>query len=156
MRSHPLRAVGFGAVKLHKNDPPGRTIFDCGSMIFEYPDAVQMSFTLNVFHPRRMPAGGQYVHVFGGKATVDLMQAYTVYPRSPAGSPGQLLAEKPAEGEDQHAHIAQFYECLRSAGAKPNPADIKVGATAALTAILGHWAMTKERVVTWSELGVDI
>jgi len=31
-----------------------------------------------------------------------------------------------------------------------------VGAAAALTAILGHEAMTKQRVVTWAELGVDL
>lgn len=156
MQGHPLRAVGFGAVKLHKNDPPGRTIFDCGSMVFEYPDAVQLSFTQNVFHPGMMPSGGQYVHVFGAKATVDLMQAYTVYQQVPPGSAGQILAGKPTAGEDPHAHIAAFYECLRSGGVKPNPSDIRIGATAALTAILGHWAMTRERVVSWNELGVDI
>ncbi len=36
------------------------------------------------------------------------------------------------------------------------PADITIGATAALTAILGHEAMTREKVVTWSELGVEL
>ena len=36
------------------------------------------------------------------------------------------------------------------------PADITIGATAALTAILGHEAMTREKVVNWSDLGVDV
>jgi hypothetical protein len=31
-----------------------------------------------------------------------------------------------------------------------------IGATAALTSILGHLAMTKERVVEWSEMGVNL
>ena len=35
-------------------------------------------------------------------------------------------------------------------------ADIKIGASAALTAILGHEAMRQGRVVTWQELGVDL
>lgn len=154
MQAPPKRAVGFGSINLHKNEPTGRTIYDCGSMVFEYPGAVQMSFTQNVFHPRQMPAGGQYLHVFGSKATVDLMQNYTMYPQSPAASPGQPLAEKPDAGEHPHAHIAAFYDCLRNA--QTNPADIRIGATAALTAILGHWAMSKERLVEWKELGVTL
>jgi myo-inositol 2-dehydrogenase / D-chiro-inositol 1-dehydrogenase len=155
MQGPPRRAVGFGAIRLHKNEPAGRTIFDCGSMVFEYPGAVQLSFTQNVFHPRYMPAGGQYVHIFGSKAAVDLMQSFTMYPQTPVGPQGQPIAEKPAApGEDPHAHIAAFYEAMRDG--KANPADIQVGATAALTAILGHWAMTKERLVEWKELGVSL
>jgi predicted dehydrogenase len=30
--AHPTRACGMGAIVLYKNDPPGRTIFDCGSI----------------------------------------------------------------------------------------------------------------------------
>jgi predicted dehydrogenase len=151
MQAHPWRACGFGAIKKHKGDPPGRTIYDCGSMVFEYPNHVQMSFTQNVFHPRAMPAGGQYVHVFGATGAVDLMQAYTMYPAA-QGATGSLLAEK--QQENQHAHIVAFYECLRNGGR--NPSDVVIGATAALTSILGHLAMTKERVVEWSEMGVSL
>src|SRR5947207_1593701 len=35
--AHPVRASGFGAIVLYKNDPPGRTIFDCGTISYEYP-----------------------------------------------------------------------------------------------------------------------
>jgi myo-inositol 2-dehydrogenase/D-chiro-inositol 1-dehydrogenase len=151
MNGHPWRACGFGAIKLHKNEPKGRTIYDCGSMVFEYPEHVQMTFTQNVFHPRGMPLGGQAVHVFGSKGAVDLMHANTLY-TGQANAPGTLLAEK--REEPPHAHITAFYECLRSGG--KNPADITIGATAALTAILGHWAMSKERVIEWSEMGVRL
>jgi predicted dehydrogenase len=151
MQAHPWRACGFGAIRKHKGDPPGRTIYDCGSMVYEYPNHVQMSFTQNVFHPRGMPAGGQYIHVFGMTGSVDLMQAYMLYPAAQGAQPS-LLAEKPTEYA--HAHVQSFYECLRNGG--PNPADVKVGATAALTAILGHMAMTRERVVEWTEMGVQI
>ena len=73
--SHPLRACGFGGILLYKNDPPGRTIFDCGSLTYEYPKGVKMSFTQNVFHPASMPNGNQYVYVYGTKGAVDLMNA---------------------------------------------------------------------------------
>src|SRR5437016_4916600 len=38
--AHPARAAGFGGILLHKNDPPGRTIYDCGSLTYEYPGGV--------------------------------------------------------------------------------------------------------------------
>ena len=86
--AHPTRASGFGGILLYRNDPPGRTIFDCGTLSYEYPGGVLMSFTQNVFHPRSMPNGGQYIYVYGTKGAVDLMGTPTMYPiigRQPAG-----------------------------------------------------------------------
>jgi predicted dehydrogenase len=148
--SHPSRACGFGGILLYKNDPPGRTIFDCGTLSYDYP-GVKMSFTQNVFHPRGMPNGNQYVYVYGTKGAVDLMSAPMMYSRTATG-PGVPLAEKGPD--DPHAHIRAFYASVLN-GAKL-PADITIGATAALTSILGHQAMTKQQIVEWSDLGVDL
>jgi hypothetical protein len=68
------------------------------------------------------------------------------------GAPPVPLAEKTQD--DPHAHIVKFYDCVRGHGA--NPADIRIGAAAALTAILGHEAMSKEKIVRWEDLGVDV
>jgi myo-inositol 2-dehydrogenase/D-chiro-inositol 1-dehydrogenase len=149
--SRPERAAGFGGIQLYKNDPPGRTIFDCGVLSYDYANGVKMSFTQSVFHPRQMPNGNQYIHVFGSKGAVDLMSSTTMYPLG-AGAEATPLA--PKGEEPPHAHVTAFYECITKKGR--NPADITVGATAALTAIMGHLAMTKQKVVTWSELGVDV
>ncbi|MBL8232592.1 MAG: Gfo/Idh/MocA family oxidoreductase [Bryobacterales bacterium] len=149
--AHPTKASGFGATALYKNDPPGRTIFDCGTMSFEYPNGIKMSFTQNVFHPRGMPAGNQYVYVYGSKGAVDLMAANMFYPLSRDGKPEPFFEKRQ---EAQHAHITAFYEAVLAGG--PNPADIKVGASAALTAILGHEAMVRETVVKWTDLGVSV
>jgi predicted dehydrogenase len=148
--SHPLRACGFGAIVFYKNDPPGRTIFDCGSITYDYPNGVKMSFTQNVFHPASMPNGNQYVYVYGTKGAVDLMTA-NMYPPG-RGSQPVLLA--PKQQEDQFAHIAAFYDSIVQG--TPPPVDVKGGATAALTAILGHDAMVQEKVVKWSDFGVDL
>jgi myo-inositol 2-dehydrogenase / D-chiro-inositol 1-dehydrogenase len=150
--AHPLRAVGFGGTVLFKNDPAGRTIFDSGSLIFEYPNGVKLSFTQNVFHPRSMPNGNQNIYVFGSKAGVDLLYSTNAYPLGPGGGPGQPLAEK--QEEQPHAHITKFYDCILNGG--QNPSDITIGATAALTSILGHEAMVKEKVVRWTDLGVEL
>lgn len=149
--AHPLRACGFGGILLYKNDPPGRSIFDCGSITYEYPGGVKMSFTQNVFHPASMPNGNQYIYVYGTKGAVDLMTTATMYP---PGNGSQPVVLAPKQQEDQFAHIAAFYDSITKG--TPPPADVKVGATAALTAILGHQAMVQEKVVTWSDLGVEV
>lgn len=147
----PTRACGFGGTLLYKNDPPGRNIFDCGSLTYEYPGGVKLSFTQNVFHPRGMPNGNQYVYVYGTKGAVDLLPSVTMYPLERTGAPTVLA---PKQQEPQHAHITAFYEAVTKGG--PNPSGITIGASAALTSILGHEAMVRERVVTWKELGVEL
>jgi myo-inositol 2-dehydrogenase / D-chiro-inositol 1-dehydrogenase len=144
--SRPVAASGFGGTQIFKNTPPGRNIFDCANLSYDYANGVKMSFTQNVFHPRGMPAGGQYVFVFGDKGAVDLMYATMLYP---ANAPLMEKADEPP-----HAHTAAFFRCIRGQG--PNPADVTIGATAALTAILGHEAMVKQKVVRWTDLGVDV
>jgi len=151
--THPQRAMGLGGIVLYKNQPPGRSIYDNGSLTYEYPNGVKMAFTQNVFHPRGMPNGNQYLYVFGTKGAADLMggQPPTMYPMGQDAAP-VVLAEKAPD--NQHAHIVAFYACIKGAG--KNPADITIGATAALTAILGHEAMSKEKVIRWDDLGVKL
>lgn len=148
--SHPIRACGFGGILMYKNDPPGRTIFDCGSLTYDYPKGVKMSFTQNVFHPASMPNGNQYVYIFGTKGAVDLTNG-TMYPPGRGAQPTVLAAK---QEEDQFAHIAAFYSAIVKG--TPPAVDVKVGATAALTSILGHEAMVQEKVVNWSDLGVEV
>jgi len=149
---HPLRAMGLGGIAMYKDQPAGRTIFDNGSLTYEYAKGVKMSFTQNVFHPRGMPSGNQYVYVYGTKGAVDLMVAPAMmYPLGQVAAP-VALAEK--QQDNPHAHIVAFYACITSGG--PNPADAATGATAALTAILGHEAMSKEKIVRWDDLGVKV
>ena len=149
--AHPLRACGFGGILLYKNDPPGRTIYDCGSLTYDYPKGVKMSFTQNVFHPASMPDGNQYVHIYGTKGAVDLMGTSTMYSLEKGSQPVVLA---PKQQEDQFAHISAFYESVTKG--TPPPVGIAVGAAATLTAILGHQAMVQEKVVTWKDLGVDV
>jgi hypothetical protein len=56
--------------------------------------------------------------------------------------------------EDPHAHMAAFFESIRTG--KKSPADITVAATAALTAILGRDSIYRKQVLTWESMGVRI
>lgn len=147
----PVRVSGFGGTLLYKNDPPGRTIFDCGVLAYDYTNGAKMSFTQNVFHPAGLPGGNQYVYVYGTKGAVDLFGSTDMYLLEGKG-PGTALA--PKEVEPPHAHVTAFYDCITKNAT--NPADITVGATAALSAIMGHLAMTTQKVVTWQELDVQL
>lgn len=154
MDAHPVRACGFGGVAKYKNDPPGRSIFDNGSMVFEYANGVKLTFTQNVFHPRQMPGGGQLVYIYGEKGGVDLMYSTNFYPHTASGQTVEPVPLAEKVEEPKHAHTRAFFDLV--AGKGTNPAGIAVGAAGALTAILGHEAMTKQRVINWSELGVTL
>jgi predicted dehydrogenase len=149
--ARPVRAVGFGNTLRYKNVPPGRTIFDGGSLTYEYPSGAELSFTQNVYHPRGMPNNNQYIYVYGLKGAVDLMYSTNLYLHEGDGKPTPLTVKSE---ESPHAHTTAFYDCITK-GAK-SPADIMVGATAALTAILGHEAMVRRKVVDWTDLGVEL
>lgn len=120
-------------------------------LAYDYANGVKMSFTLNVFHPSGLPNGNQYIYVYGSKGAVEFLGSTDLYPLGVRG-PGAPLAPKTAE--PPHAHVTAFYDCIVKGG--PNPADVTVGAAGALTAIMGHMAMTKQTVVTWDELGAPL
>jgi predicted dehydrogenase len=148
--SRPESAAGFGGALLWKNDPPGRTNMDGYTLSYDYPNGVKMSFTQVFFHPRGLPSNGQFVHIFTTEGAVDLDNSM-FYPRA-QGNPVTLVeAGERARGD---AHIAAFYESIRTG--KKNPADITVGATAALTAIMGREAIYRKQVMHWKDMGVEL
>ncbi len=151
VRSRPERAAGFGGVLLWKDDPPGRSSMDGYTLSYEYANGVKLSFTQVFFHPPGLPGGGQYFYVYGTKGAVDVL-ASVFYPRERKATPQKLVETVPERKGD--AHIAAFLESIRT-GAPP-AADITVGATAALTAILGREAIYQKRVTEWSEFQVDL
>ena len=149
--SHPERAAGFGGNLLWKNEPPGRTNMDGYTLSYDYPKDVKMSFTQVFFHPRGLPGYGEYFYVYGTKGAVDVSEG-KFYPLSKKKAEPVVIA-LPEEERDA-PHITAFYESIRT-GKKP-PADIEIGATAALTAILGREAIYRKTMMNWSDLGVRI
>jgi myo-inositol 2-dehydrogenase/D-chiro-inositol 1-dehydrogenase len=150
--SHPERAAGFGGTMVWVNDPPGRTNMDGYSLTYDYANGVKLSYTQVFFHPRGMPNNGQWCMVFGTKGGVDL-DTGTFYPRERNAQP-QKLFEATAQDRLDPSHIGAFYDAIRKG--TPNPADITVGATGALTAIMGREAIYQKRVTTWKEMGVTL
>jgi predicted dehydrogenase len=152
--SRPERAAGFGGTLLWKDDPPGRTNMDGYTLSYDYANGVKLSFTQVFFHPYKLPNGGQYLYVYGTEGAVDVDNAM-FYSRARGAAPTPLLTPEERQARPlDNAHLSGFFESIRT-GAKP-AAGIEVGATVALTAIMGREAIYQKRVTTWQEMGVEI
>lgn len=147
---HPIRAAGFGGTNMYKDDPKGRDIMDHQSITYDYANGVKLSFTQMVFHPRGMPVGGQTINVYGTKGAVELMNGTRFY--SIDGKEQRLLSPEVEQKNDAHT-TAFFHSILTGA---PSPAGIDIGASGALTAILGNQVCEQGRVISWSEYGVAV
>ena len=151
--SRPERAAGFGGALLWKNDPPGRTNMDGYTLSYDYANGVKLSFTQVFFHPGGLPGNGQYFYVYGTEGAVDVSGG-VFYPRRRGAKPVPLVEAAAPAPAGREPHVAAFFEAIRT-GAK-TPAGIEIGATAALTAILGREAIYQRKVTEWREFGVDL
>ncbi|MBC7926207.1 MAG: Gfo/Idh/MocA family oxidoreductase [Bryobacteraceae bacterium] len=150
--SRPVSAYGHGKKYFPKPIPAGTEMMDGFSVEYIYQNDVHVDYSQLYMHPRllKVLAGGQWYMVFGSKGTVDLTEG-VLYPLD-GSKPVQLIRPE-QRGEEENA-TSEFYACIRE-GRKPF-ADVKIAATAALTAILGREAIYKRRSVTWDELGVQV
>jgi hypothetical protein len=67
-------------------------------------------------------------------------------------APRDLIAAELKEQKENA--MSDFLACIRE-GRQPY-ADVRIAATAALTAIMGREAIYQKRLVTWRELGVTV
>ncbi len=150
INSRPAKASGFGGTLIWKNDPPARTNMDGYTLNYEYLNGAKLSFTQTFFHPAGLPAGGQYTNVYGKKGAVSLDNG-KLYPLERGKQP--VVLSTPVR-EDDTPHFAAFFNAIRTGAA--SPAGVEIGATAALTAILGREAIYSGKVMSWNDLGVQV
>jgi predicted dehydrogenase len=141
-------------------------MLDGFSVEYIYQNEIHMDYSQLGFHPRnfkQLPNGMWYT-IFGEKGSVFLTHSSASYhdlygesePRDMLSDEVKALAKKFSRNGTQEGENAmtEFFACIRE-GRKPL-ADIRVAATAALTAIMGREAIYKGRSVTWREMGVEI
>jgi myo-inositol 2-dehydrogenase / D-chiro-inositol 1-dehydrogenase len=143
---HPLRAMGSGGTNLFVDDPPGRTVMDNYSVIFEYPNDVRVNFSHHYFDPAGYT--GDKEVVFGTEGLVDLVKA-TWQPRERGAKPVQL--EVPNQGKNStYMALASFVESIRNNTKPINDIDSAVRST--LLPLMGTKAIYEKRIVTWEEV----
>jgi predicted dehydrogenase len=152
--SRPVSAYGHGKKYFPKPIPPGTVMMDGFSVSYIYENDMHCDYSQITFHPRNLKTlpSGMWYTIFGEKGAVYMTHSSAqFFDEYGEGEPKDLL---PAGSREADTATADFYACIRE---KRTPfADVRVGAIAALTAIMGREAIYKGRSVTWKELGVEV
>jgi hypothetical protein len=149
-----LSAYGHGKKYFPKPIPPGTVMMDGFSVEYIFENDMHCDYSQISFHPRSLKTlpSGMWYTVFGEKGSVYMThESAYFYDLDGEDEPKDLLGDRAKPGEDA---MTQFLADVR---AKRKPfADVRVGAVAALSAIMGREAIYKGRSVTWKELGVEV
>ena len=152
---HPVSAYGHGARYLPEFLPAGQRMMDGFSVEYIYDEDTHVDYTQLYLHARgfkEIPSGQHYV-IYGEKGTIFMTHDSAVfYEMYGDAEPRDLISQEAKDGGENA--MSEFYACVRE-GRKPF-ADITVGATAALTAILGREAIYTGASVKWDDLGVSV
>ncbi len=150
--SRPTSAYGHGKKYFPTPQPAGTLMMDGFCVEYIYDNDMHLDYSQLYMHPRTLKdlPSGQWYFIMGEKGTVDLTKG--VFYGLDGSEPRSLIpADQRGEKEDA---MTQFFACIREN--RPPVADIKIAATAALTAILGREAIYRRKSVTWKELGVEV
>ncbi|MEO7650292.1 MAG: Gfo/Idh/MocA family oxidoreductase [Bryobacteraceae bacterium] len=150
--SRPVSAYGHGKRYLPQPVPAGSLMMDGFSVEYIYENDMHLDYSQLYLHARGLKelANGQFYIVFGDKGSVNLTKGLLY--EMQGGEPKELLTQAVKDAKENA--MEDFHSCIRE-NRQPF-ADVKVGATAALTAILGREAIYRRKSVDWSELGVTI
>jgi len=153
--SKPVSAYGHGKKYFPQPIPAGTVMMDGFSVEYIYENDMHCDYSQMSFHPRHLKVlpSGMWYTVFGEKGSVYMTHGEAHFYDLHGETEARDMLHAAAKGEHEDA-VTQFFADIR---AKRQPfADIRAGAIAALTAIMGREAIYKRRSVTWQELGVEV
>ena len=152
--SRPVSAYGHGKKYLPETRPAGKIMMDGFSVEYIHENDTHIDYSQLYLHPSSLKSlkNYQWYVIFGEKGAIELgYSSWTFHEMHGDEKPREF---KPENVDLTLAAQKDFFACLRE-GRKPF-GDVKVGATAALTTIMGREAIYKRRMVTWDELGVTV
>lgn len=152
--SRPIAAFGHGMKYFPQPRWAGSRMMDGFSVEYIYLNQVHLDYSQLYMHPRglRKLPNGQTYFIFGQKGALDMTHDGAEYCEMSSTEPRDIIPAS-LKGAKENA-LQEFFACIRE---KRRPfADVQVGATAALTTIMGREAIYKQRSVTWDELGVSL
>lgn len=141
----PSRCYGDGGTTLFVDTPPGRTVMDHYSLIFEFEGGEQINFSHHYFDPPGFT--GIQERVFSSEGAVDLVRAEF----QPRQSRERVKLDVPGAGKDSTLlSLAAFLDNVRH-GRRPLN-DVESAFEATLVALMGTRSIYEKRVVTWREM----
>jgi predicted dehydrogenase len=152
--SRPVSAYGRGKKYLPETIPAGTIMMDGFSVEYIHENDTHVDYSQLYLHPGSLKElkNGQWYVIFGEKGAIELSHSSWTFHEMYGDAPPRVF--EPAEDDLTLAAQKDFFACIRE-NRKPF-GDVKVGATAALTTIMGREAIYKRRMVTWEELGVEV
>jgi predicted dehydrogenase len=145
----PLRAMGSGGINLFKEVPPGRSVMDNWSCIWEFPDGVRFNFSQIYFDPAGFT--GNQEKVFGSKAAIDLVKAQWAGVEQRPADLQQL--EVPPRDPEKPADYFAMEAFVSAARNKTKPLNnIESANLSTKVAVMGRMAIEQKRVITWKEV----
>jgi len=142
----PLRAMGSGGINKFKDVPPGRSVMDNYSVIYEYPGDVRMNFSQIYFDPTGF--SGVKERVVGTEGAIDLAKAE--YGKLDQKGP-LIKLDVPNAGQSPEVMSLRAFVDNAKNGKKPLN-DAESGRISTLVGIMGRTAIEQRRIVTWDEI----
>ena len=152
--SRPVSAYGHGKKYLPETMPAGKIMMDGFSVEYIHENDTHVDYSQLYLHPRSLKnlKNGQWYVIFGEKGAIELSHSSWTFHEMYGDAEPRLF--EPENVDLTLAAQKDFFACIRE-GRTPF-GDVKVGATAALTTIMGREAIYKRKMVTWDELGVTV
>lgn len=139
----PETAYGTGGINLLRDDPPGRTILDNYSVLYEWADGKRLNFSQLYFDPPGF--SGIKERVYAERGAVDLATGMVHYLDK---SPPKKLDFVP--GDSTYLSLDAF---LGNARGRRKPLNhIGSARQSTLVAIMGRTSIYEKRLVKWSEV----
>lgn len=150
LKSHPLRAAGFGGINALKGVPPERTIMDHYGVTYQFPENITLNYSHCVYTPAGLGGLHQTVYGSGGRGC-SLVDTHILN----ISKDGKMeTTDIPLDREQDATEIAiqSFAKAIRE-NTEPL-ANVDAGRSATLMAILGRTAIHERRVAEWEEVAL--
>ncbi len=148
LKSHPLRAAGFGGINELRGVPEDRTIMDHYALTYEFPHDITLRYSHCVYTPNGF--GGLDMNVYGSDKRGAALEGTTKLYVTKSGKRAPVELEP--WGDATAAAIQHFAKSIRED--KEPLCNVDAGRVATLMAILGRTAIHERRVVEWDEVAV--
>jgi hypothetical protein len=142
--------MGSGGINLFKDVPPGRSVMDNWSCIWEFDNGVRFNFSQIYFDPAGFT--GNQEKVFGSKGAIDLAKASWA-PLESAQRPSPVTALEVVTEPGKNADYYSMEAFVVNARAKQKPLNnIQSANLSTKVAVMGRMAIEQKRIVSWKEV----
>ena len=146
LKSHPLRAAGFGGINELRGVPPERTSMDHYVLSYEFPRNVTLRYSHCIYSPSGFDDGLRFTIYGSDKRGAEYRGTSLSVTQNGKRTPVKLAPW----GNATQAAIQAFAQAVRE-DSEPL-CNVDAGRAATLMAILGRTALHERRVVEWDEV----